>query len=63
MRTENKRLPDGSLRETGTPFLPFDPSPDAGAASCRVMPWPYAFPALPIACTFLRELNSDSSVQ
>lgn len=58
MKTEINRIDPPFGIEQGTPFLPVDEGRNA-AVRFRVMPSQYDFPELPIACTFIRQLNPD----
>ncbi len=49
--------------ETGTPFLPLNTNSRLVPSRIRVMPSPYAFPTLPMACTFIRSLNVHSDAE
>ena len=46
-------------REQGAPFYSFTPDGHTAVPSVRVMPSRFAFPVLPAACTFIRDLGID----
>lgn len=45
--------------QVGVPFYPFGTSDPYVTTQARVMPSQFSFPTMPMACTFIRNLNYD----
>ncbi len=59
MKHNDKALYEHENHETGTPFSPFNSTERTAIARGRVMPSPFSYFALPIGCTFIRNLDID----
>lgn len=47
--------------QVGTPFYLYGNSDRSFKAQTRIMPSQFSFPTLPMACTFIRDVNYGSS--
>lgn len=57
MKLNSKAVRNSGNDEVGTPYFLYDPGDNKTASRSRVMPSQFSFPMLPMACTFIRNLN------
>ena len=59
MNIKDKGIKIPFTHQVGVPFYPFGTSDPSEATQERVMPSQFSFPTVPMACTFIRNLNYD----